>query len=52
MVSLLDSWVQVLPWSLAGFVLGHPEFKFSATIESSQLVASCQLMFLILLCSV
>ena len=35
---------------LAGFVLGRPEFKSSAILVNSQLVASCQLGFLILLC--
>ena len=37
---------------LAGFVLGRPEFKFSATLVNSQLVAFCQLGFLILLCCI
>ena len=37
---------------LAGFVLGHPEFKYSATLVNSELVASCQLGFLVLLCYV
>ena len=32
-------------WPLAGFVLGRPKFKFSATLVNSQLVASCQLGF-------
>ena len=32
---------------LTGFVLGRPEFKSSATLVNSQLVASCQLWFLI-----
>ena len=36
----------------AGFVLGRPEFKFSATLVNSQLVAFCQLGFLILLCCI
>ena len=39
-------------WPLAGFVLGRPEFKFSATLVNSQLVVSCQLWFLILLCCI
>ena len=34
----------------SGFVLGRPEFKSSATLVNIQLVASCQLRFLILLC--
>ena len=37
------------PWPLAGLVLGRPEFKSSAALVNSQLVASCQLGFLILL---
>ena len=44
--------VRVLLWPLAGFVLGRPEFKFSATLVNSQLVAFCQLGFLILLCCI
>ena len=39
-------------WPLAGFVLGRPEFKFSAMLVNSQLVAFCQLGFLILLCCI
>ena len=31
--------VRVPLWPLAGFVLGRPEFKFSATLVNSQLVA-------------
>ena len=38
--------VRVPLWPLAGFVLGRPEFKFSATLVYSQLVAFCQLGFL------
>ena len=38
---------------LLDLVLGLPEFKSSATLVNSQLVAaSCQLGFLILLCSI
>ena len=37
--------VQVPLWSLAGFVLGRPELKSSATLVNSQLAASCQLGF-------
>ena len=37
---------------LAGFVRGCPEFKSSATLVNSQLVASCQLEFLIHLCCI
>ena len=44
--------VRVRLWPLAGFVLGLPEFKSSATLVNSQPVASCQLGFLILLCYV
>ena len=32
--------------------LSHPEFKSSATLINSQLIASCQLAFLILLCCI
>ena len=39
-------------WRLTGFVLGGPEFKSSATLVNSQLVASCQLGFLTLLCCI
>ena len=46
------SWVRVPLWPLAGFVLGRPEFKSSAALINSQLVASCQLGFLILLCCI
>ena len=35
--------VRVPLWPLAGFVLGRPQFKSTATLVSSQLVASCQL---------
>ena len=38
--------VRVPLWPLAGFVLGLPEFKSSATLLNSQLVASYQLGFL------
>ena len=44
--------VPVSLWPLAGFVLGRREFKSSATLVNSQLVASCQLGFLILLCCI
>ena len=33
-------------------VLGHPKFKSSATLVNNQLVASCQLRFLVLLCCI
>ena len=36
--------------ALTGFVLGCPELKSLATLVHSQLAASCQLGFLILLC--
>ena len=42
-LAIRRSWVRVLLWPLAGFVLGRPEFKFSATLVNSQLVVSCQL---------
>ena len=53
-VELAIRWSQVrVPlWPLAGFVLGRPELKSSATLVNSQLVASCQLGFLTLLCYV
>ena len=44
-LAIRRSRVQVPLWPLAGFVLGRPEFKFSATLVNSQLVASCQLGF-------
>ena len=43
--------VQVPLWPLAGFVLGPSKFKSSSTLVNSQLAASCQLGFFILLCS-
>ena len=46
------SLVRVTLWQLAGLVLGRPEFKSSATLVNNQLVASCQLGFLTLLCCV
>ena len=42
--------VRVLLWPLAGFVLSRPYYKSSATLINSQLGASCQLEFPILLC--
>ena len=42
--------VPVPLWPLAGFVNGRPEFKSSATLVNSQVGASGQLGFLILLC--
>ena len=47
---ILQSLVRVPLWPLAGFVLGCLEFKSSATLVNSQLVASYQLGFLILRC--
>ena len=44
--------VQVPLWPLAGFVLGPSKFESSSTLVNSQLAASCQLGFLILLCSI
>ena len=51
-VGLAIRWsrVRVPLWPLAGFVLGCPELKSSASLANSQLVASCQLGLLILLC--
>ena len=40
--------VRVPLWPLAGFVLGRPELKSSATLENSQLVASLPAGFLTL----
>ena len=51
-LAIRRSRVRVPLWPLAGFVLGRPEFKFSATLVNSQLVAFCQLGFLILLCCI
>ena len=51
-LAIRRSRVRVLLWPLVGFVLGRPEFKFSATLVNSQLVAFCQLGFLILLCCI
>ena len=49
-LAIRRSRVRVPLLSLAGFVLGRPEFKSSATLVNSHLVASCQLGFLIQLC--
>ena len=51
-LAIRRSWVRVPLWPVAGFVLCRPEFKFSATLVNSQLVALCQLEFLILLCCI
>ena len=51
-LAIRRSRVRLPLWPLAGFVLGCPELKSSATLVNSQLVASCQLGFLILLCSI
>ena len=51
-LAIRRSQVRVPLWPLAGFVFGRPEFKFSATLVNSQLVAFCQLGFLILLCCI
>ena len=45
-----QSWAQVPLWLFAGFVLSHSELKSLASLVNSQLVASCQVGFLILLC--
>ena len=44
--------VQVLLWPLARFVLSCPKFKSLTMLVNNQLVASCQLVVLIVLCSV
>ena len=44
-LAIRRSRVRVPLWPLAGFVLGRPEFKSSATLVNSQLVSSCQLGF-------
>ena len=44
-LAIRQSLVRILLWPLAGFVLRRPEFKFTATLVNSQLVASCQLGF-------
>ena len=51
-LAIRRSLVRVALWQLAGLVLGRPEFKSSATLVNNQLVASCQLGFLTLLCCV
>ena len=51
-LAIRRSRARVSLWPLAGFLLGRPEFKFSATLVNSQLVAFCQLGFLILLCCI
>ena len=51
-LAILQFWVQVLLWPLPGFVPSCPELKSLATLVNSLLVASCQLGFLILLCSI
>ena len=51
-LAIRRSRVRVPLWPLAGFVLGRSKFKFSATLVNSQLVAFCQLGFLILLCCI
>ena len=51
-LAIQRSRVRVPLWPLAGVVLGRPEFKSSATLVNSQLVASYQLGFLILLCCI
>ena len=45
-LAIRRSRVRVLFRPLAGFVLGRPEIKSSATPVNSQIVASCQLGFL------
>ena len=45
-----QSWVWIPLWSLAGFVLGCPNFKSLATLVYNQLVTANQLGFVILWC--
>ena len=47
-LAIRRSRVRVPLWPLAGFVLGRPEFKFSATLVNSQLVANFNLVMLYL----
>ena len=42
-LAMRRSRVRVPLWPLAGFLLGRLEFKSSATLVNSKLVASCQL---------
>ena len=51
-LAIRRSWVRVPRWQLAGFVLGRPEIKSSATLVNSRLVTFRQLGFLILICSI
>lgn len=51
-LAIRHSWVRILRWPLDGFVLSHPNFKSFATLENSQLDATCQLGYLILLGSI
>jgi len=51
-LAIRRSQVRVPLWPLAGFVVGRRQFRSSATLINSQLVASCQLGFLILLCCI
>ena len=50
--AIRQSWFQVPLWPLAGFFLCCPKFKFLAMLVNSQPVASFQLEFLFLLCSI
>ena len=51
-LAIRRSWVRVLRWPLAEFVLGRPKIKSSTTLVNSQLVTFRHLGFLILLCSI
>ena len=51
-LAIQQSRVWVPLWPLSGFVLSHTEFKSLATLVNSQLVATCQLEFLILFLSI
>ena len=51
-LAIRRSRIRALLRPFAGFVLDRPEFKSSATLVNSQMVASCQLGFLIMLCRI
>ena len=51
-LAIQQSQIHILLWPLAGFVLGLPEFKSTATLLISQPVASCEVGVVILLCSI
>ena len=51
-LAIQQSQIHIPLWPLAGFVLSLPEFKSTATLLISQPVASCEVGFVILLCSI